>query len=321
MGRSSSRFARMRKAMAADVLRRVLHAQGVEVDDQTIGRIRSLGEGLSYKALYANCWLSGSDEGETLVVRLPRHDVPANQRMNAKREVKVLEQLAKLDLPIRIPKMLGVAPVETGLALVQTYVEGIPLEMRAKRLPGGRPWEPIAEVASICHRIDPEPFKAFLRGHPTRRTHAESALTVFGGVNGAELNDAKAWASEHLPPDEPASFLHGDLLGQNIRREPFEELPLGVIDWELARIGDPAYDLAIVTRGRKRPFQSLRGLRELLDSYNARADRELARPDVQFYEVCMHAAWVVEAEAEASGTPKTEQTLLELRSLLRRLRD
>ncbi|MES1178233.1 MAG: phosphotransferase [Myxococcales bacterium] len=29
-----------------------------------------------------------------------------------------------------------------------------------------------------------------------------------------------------------------------------------VIDWEYTALGDPAYDLAIVTRGARRPFQN-----------------------------------------------------------------
>ena len=51
-------------------------------------------------------------------------------------------------------------------------------------------------------------------------------------------------------------LLHGDLLPLNLLwgRETDE---LGVVDWESARIGDPAYDLAIVTRGHAKPFGCL----------------------------------------------------------------
>ena len=74
---------------------------------------------------------------------------------------------------------------------------------------------------------------------------------------------------EHVPPDEPSVLLHGDLLGQNILLAV--DGPHHVIDWEYATRGDPAYDLAIVTRGVKQPFQIAGGLDRLRDAYRAQS--------------------------------------------------
>ena len=82
-----------------------------------------------------------------------------------------------------------------------------------------------------------------------------------------ETEPAREWATEHLPPDRPAVLVHGDLLGQNIFVYP-DQLPT-VIDWEFCRMGDPAYDLAVITRGVRRPFQMERGLDRLLQAYAA----------------------------------------------------
>ena len=68
----------------------------------------------------------------------------------------------------------------------------------------------------------------------------------------------------HLPPATPSALLHGDLLGQNILFSLDGE-PLGLIDWEQTELGDPAYDLAIVTRGVKRPFKVSGGLDLLVE--------------------------------------------------------
>ena len=82
---------------------------------------------------------------------------------------------------------------------------------------------------------------------------------------------AYRWARSHLPPTVPSSFLHGDLLGQNILlglEEPSGPATTStLIDWEFACRGDPAYDLAIVTQGTRRPFQVNRGLERLLEFY------------------------------------------------------
>lgn len=118
-----------------------------------------------------------------------------------------------------------------------------------------------------------------------------------------------------MPPDVPAAFVHGDLLGQNILLWP-GALP-AVIDWEYAEQGDPAYDLAIVTRGVRRPFQVDRGLGRLLEAYAAAGGLPLTAADVHFHELCLAAGWVREALARRSAEPPG-QALQRLRSILGR---
>jgi aminoglycoside phosphotransferase (APT) family kinase protein len=84
------------------------------------------------------------------------------------------------------------------------------------------------------------------------------------------MPEVAAWIRENLPPATPSRLLHGDLLGQNVLCRP-DGRSIGVIDWEAARLGDPAYDLAIITRGRRKPFGYTDGLFRLLDAYNERA--------------------------------------------------
>jgi len=75
-------------------------------------------------------------------------------------------------------------------------------------------------------------------------------------------------------------ILHGDLLGQNILLGPGDRPT--VIDWEYARYGDPAYDLAIVTRGVKRPFQVVDGLARLIDAYQRYGGSEVMGDHVHY---------------------------------------
>src|SRR5262249_23187799 len=157
-------------------------------------------------------------------------------------------------LSIRVPRLLAAIPVTQGTALVQEMVYGFPLEMRAPRNSYCKPWEVIAQAAAACHQIDPGPLKNLLPHFPTCRDHAANALHVFEGLDIPEAPIALAWAQSNLPTERPACLLHGDLLGQNILLDPDTNV-LGLIDWSNAIIGDPAWDLAITTRGVRQPFQ------------------------------------------------------------------
>lgn len=124
-------------------------------------------------------------------------------------------------------------------------------------------------------------------------------------------------AMEHLPPDELSALAHGDLLGQNILLAPGQ--PPHVIDWEFARVGDPAYDLAIVTRGVRRPFQIDGGLERLLRGYRSSGGGEVTADHVHPHELGLIGGWYREAMSGAGGHSLAEESL-RMRSLLRQLR-
>jgi aminoglycoside phosphotransferase (APT) family kinase protein len=142
--------------------------------------------------------------------------------------------------------------------------------------------EVVAYVAATIHGVDLAGLPD-LPGHATRQAHALAEIAAIGGVDA--LRETEAWALAHLPPEEPASLLHGDLLGKNILLHP--DKPPAVIDWEYAQFGDPAYDLAIVTRGVRQPFQVAHGLDLLLDAYAARGSRPITALDIHLYELCL----------------------------------
>jgi len=113
--------------------------------------------------------------------------------------------------------------------------------------------------------------------------------------------------------------LHGDLLGQNLLFS-FDNEPLGIIDWAEAQIGDAAYDLAIVTRGKRQPFQVAGGLQRILDAYNPRVQRPLTALDVHLYEICLVAGFYqADARQYGVGSPAAENARSTLRNLLRRV--
>jgi len=97
-----------------------------------------------------------------------------------------------------------------------------------------------------------------------------------------------------------------------------------VIDWECARIGDPAYDLAIVTRGARKPQQESGGFQRLLETYNTASCTELPESAVRIHELLLHLNWLAESgQAEAAGTLEghgPQQYADGLEAMLRRFR-
>jgi hypothetical protein len=89
---------------------------------------------------------------------------------------------------------------------------------------------------------------------------------------------------------------------------------------EHAKLGDPAYDLAIVTRGVRQPFQVGQGLERLLDAYAAHAARRIIACDVHLYELCIVGLWYRAAIAGASDREPPEQALGRVRNVLTRAR-
>jgi hypothetical protein len=86
------------------------------------------------------------------------------------------------------------------------------------------------------------------------------------------------------------TFVHGNLLLRLFEDEATRDEPrLGVVDWQRAVVGDPAYDLAIVTRGAAKPFQTRSGLPRLLDEYAARAPSPVTSAEVRFHEALLLA--------------------------------
>jgi aminoglycoside phosphotransferase (APT) family kinase protein len=174
-------------------------------------------------------------------------------------------------------------------------------------------------VAASIHSVNLNTIESVVEGFATRRDHAEACLAVFEGLamDDPVLKDARAWTSEHLPPPSPAVLIHGDLLGQNILLS-LEDEPVGVIDWEFATAGDPAYDLAIVTRGTRRPFQLVDGFERLVAAYAEAGGVEISASDVSFHEVCLAVGWYRDSLDTGKRVHPPDQELVRLKGILGR---
>ena len=290
-------------------------ALGISLRSDEIGWIRHLGRGLCRDAYIAE--VARTD----YVVLLLRHDAEPGCTQRIEPEARLLRQLQDMDLSLRIPEVVAVVEENQGPALVETAVSGIPLDFLAGRQSPIQSWNVVARVAAAVHQVDTCRLGGF-PGFATRRAHGEDSLQVFEDLRRVDepvVRDARAWALEHLPAAAPARLLHGDLLGQNILLSLADGEPPGLIDWENALLGDPAYDLSIVTRGLRRPFKLADGTARLLEAYAEHSDVEITEADVRFHEICLGAEWLRSSLDPHSQYPHPpEQEIQRLRGMLRR---
>jgi aminoglycoside phosphotransferase (APT) family kinase protein len=272
---------------------------------------------------------SFSAGGQDLILRLAkrfRSLRTAQESMELlPREAETLRRLANCRLPFPVPRLVCLTADDRGKAigLIETCLEGAPLSRFEGGVNGRSRLEIIAGVAAAVHQLPKAEF-AHLPAHPDSASHVQADLEALSPSLFAEWPVAAAardWIMTHLA-NRPATVLHGDLLPQNLLWDFHSEGGISVIDWESARIGDPAYDLSIVTRGARQPLQESGGFARLLAVYNEATGASLPASAVQIHELLMQLRWLDEAaQAEAAGTLEghgPEQHAQKIQSMLRR---
>lgn len=283
-----------------------------------LGRLTALGRGLTRRQFAATVELTPDRAGlsDTYVVGLPvETDASLEGRLAA--EEAVLDLLAQHAVPFRVPRPVRAPVLRLTTATIRTFVPGVELALRAGRQPGVCPWQIVGELAAAVHQV---PLGSLHGRVPTFTGREDFALhqvtSLDRGRHHPDVARAIAWVASREPPRGAPTLIHGDLLGQNILLAPGDAPAL--IDWEYCAIGDPAYDLAVVTRGVKRPFQIDRGMERLLEAYRSNGGAHVAASDVHFYELCLAAGWVCD-ELASKDNAAIEHASQPLRSLLRRL--
>jgi aminoglycoside phosphotransferase len=233
------------------------------------------------------------------------------------REQFVLDAIGEKTRYFSMPEPVGMIWHDGNLMTVTSFVAGMPVELRASRSQSSHPWEIIGRIAAEVHKLPIHDLPESIMRYSTRRGQATKTVNSFRKLNLPEIQEAVQWISENLPSDKESVLIHGDLLGQNILWTLDEGL--FVIDWEYAFIGDPAYELAIVTRGVKEPFQVSRGLEHLIESYLSAGGQEIAKKEVHVYELLLCLGWYEQSLDRSRGGQGPDYYLDFLRSLLKRV--
>jgi aminoglycoside phosphotransferase (APT) family kinase protein len=162
----------------------------------------------------------------------------------------------------------------------------------------------VSRLAADIHRLDIARFP-HLPGSISREEHVKSCLADLDGALFAEFplaDEVRQWIAEQVPADDRCCILHGDLLPQNLlcdwRDIDNEGTTSGVVDWEMARVGDPAYDLAIVSRGDRKVLGVKDGLKALVEDYLVFGGQPISLTEVRLHELLLLLRWLEEAWRE-----------------------
>jgi aminoglycoside phosphotransferase (APT) family kinase protein len=189
------------------------------------------------------------DENRRWVVRAPRRPA-ASAVLDVERSL--LPLLADR-LPVPVPRAAGYATLpEGGRAVVYRYLEGEPLDP-STLTPGPGLAAHLGRVLAALHDIPPDLLDD--TGVPTydadeyrRRRLAEVDRAAGTGAVPTALLGRWERALEQVAQWRfAATLVHGDLSGEHVLADGGRVS--GIVDWDEARIADPADDLAFVTVG------------------------------------------------------------------------
>ncbi|RPI07311.1 MAG: hypothetical protein EHM63_07985 [Actinobacteria bacterium] len=177
--------------------------------------------------------------GEDLVLRLPPS--PSAWRD----ECVIQDRVARLGYPA--PEVLQWGTTDAGSYMVMRFVEGRSLFDTGSRMSGFRrvPAQ-LAALMIALHRLDAAPIREALIATSTpfgldARARALADLHgSFGAADHPAGDELCAWLEQRQPDRGPQVVCHGDLHALNVLVNGHT----AVLDWELAAIGDAAFDIA-----------------------------------------------------------------------------
>ncbi|UCD79707.1 MAG: aminoglycoside phosphotransferase family protein [Desulfobacterales bacterium] len=271
------------------------------------GKIEWIESGLyhdNYRFWIAAPGLSKEWQDKSLLLRLSSQKRPLRSKSESAqylvREAQTLQALKNAAFAFETPELICMVKshARQPVGLVENWVWGMPLPFYKNSIHADRIIPTIAAVAAAVHHLPPGKF-SHLPALPDSRTHI---LRELEGLSPALFNEypaaqaAREWILTRLPINRPATVLHGDLLPQNINcGENKGEWKIAVIDWEFAEIGDPAFDLAIVTRGDRKLMGINNGLKHLVNNYREAGGIDLTVSDVNIHELLLLMKWLWES--------------------------
>jgi len=213
-----------------------------------------------------------------------------------------LRALKRSDFPQGTPEFICFVVDDESqvVGMIETAVPGSSLDA----FKGRSTLRSIGRAAANVHRTAVGQFR-HLAGSADRAQHVKERLAELDGALFGEFPSAREvreWIQGHLPSAGGTCLLHGDLLPQNLlwnwEQSSREEPVVGIVDWEMACIGDPAYDLAIVSRGNRNVCGVKEGVEVLVEEYLTLGGRPVELIDVRVHELLLVLGWLEESWRE-----------------------
>lgn len=258
--------------------------RGLTSGDVTTRRIGDGHSNLTY--------LVSDAQGEQVVVRRPPPPPTPPGAHDMLREARLIESLSQTAVPVA--RLLATAEADEVIDVhfyVMSFAAGpvvttktpAPLDSVASRRAIG---ETLIDTLAALHAVDPAAVGLSDFGRPegfNTRHHQRLARLVADdhGAPPPHFAEIDTWLRANTPPESGAAILHNDYrIGNMVLSADRPGEIAAVLDWELATLGDPLFDLGYFLSSVPDPASALTPTEELgtamlEDGYPTR--RELAQ--------------------------------------------
>ena len=192
-----------------------------------------------------------------LVMRRPPHGALGGSAHNMRREHDLQAALGPV-FP-HVPRMVALCTDEAvlgsdfyvmerleGVVVGKDLPAGVDLDATAARRLSERAWDALVELHEVDVAAVPE-LAALDRGDGFVRRQVEGWTKRFRAARTPDVPDLEevmAWLAEHQPADRPHTLIHNDFRLDNLVLDTDDPTRVvGILDWELATVGDPLVDL------------------------------------------------------------------------------
>jgi len=234
------------------------HVPALAVTETTAVSVTQVGGG--YSNLTFDVAIGSGDDAHHVILRRAPVGVKADRGAHdMRREFRVLSSV--YGSPVPVPEPIALCEDDTvigGMFFLMSLVPGVvvrrlddapalhdPVVMRAMS-------QASVDLLAALHALPVEGLPIYdaarVEGYGARQVqnwHARWSAARPPDVPHADAAAVFAWLAQHLPPPMPPVLLHNDWKFDNLLIDA--EHPariLGVLDWEMATVGDPRFDLA-----------------------------------------------------------------------------
>lgn len=272
--------------------------------------------------------------GEEIILRRPGTHLKANSNATMVREARVLKALTGSDVPH--PRCFALCEDDSVIGAAFYLMQ--PLEGFAKSgdLPGqyatDASWrramgEELVTAAVALGKVDHAAVGLADLGKPDNWHERQVArwlsqlegYAATPGYDPAELpyvDEVGRWLTDNLPSDRRIGIVHGDMQFPNVMFSLRAPRISGVIDWELASLGDPLLDLGWILSSwwedgdpegkgpMVTPWDGFLPRAELVRLYGAQSGRDMSVMPWFFALACYKLACLLEGTTAASKAGK-----------------
>lgn len=271
-------------------------APQLDAGARSVVNLRRLSGGASQET-----WAFETDTGAPMILRRkPPSSTGSGNAVPLATEAALIRAAAANGAAV--PRVLAeTAPgSEVGEAYVMARLEG---ETLGKRIARDPPFEAIRPgLAAQCgralaaiHAVPTDGLPPLTSSSALTELEKYEAVYRASGAERPIFEAAIRYLRDRAPPLETPVLVHGDFRNGNIMVHPEQGL-VGVLDWELAHLGDPAEDMGwICTRswrfGGGKPVGGFGDYADLLGAYEAAGGGPIPLERVLYWEMLGSLKW------------------------------